>query len=162
MVPCDAVKLVYQRVLGGGHLIADPAASLARLRREYGGVGQSGGPLWEELGGGVVRVHLARLDAHGVTPEELNRWFVRSAERLRGSREELLNGLEELRQATRAGLLPFSEAALEDYLAGYAAAGYPAVSHSACYRAAYAPAYRVGMAALLPEAWKESREREKP
>lgn len=153
MGPCDAVKLVYQRVLGGGHLIADPAASLARLRAEYASVSQCSGPLWEELGGGVVRVHLSRLETHGVPVKDLNQWFVRSAEELRGSRAELMDGLAELRRATRAGLLPFPEAALEDYLAGYAAAGYPAVSHSVRYRAAYAPAYRVGLSALLPAEW---------
>ena len=35
MEPCDAVKLVYQSVLGGGHLITDPARSLERLAEEY-------------------------------------------------------------------------------------------------------------------------------
>ena len=40
------------------------------------------------------------------------------SEELRGRRAELLDGLAELRRATRAGLLPFPEAALEDFLAG--------------------------------------------
>ena len=34
MEPCDAVKLVYQSVLGGGHLITDPARSLERLAED--------------------------------------------------------------------------------------------------------------------------------
>ena len=58
---------------------------------------------------------------------------------------------EELIRAAEAGLLPFSPAALAEYLRGYRAAGCPPVSHSAAYRAAYHPAYRVGLRSLLPE-----------
>ena len=35
MEPKDAVKLIYQNVFGGGHLIRDPEACGAALRREY-------------------------------------------------------------------------------------------------------------------------------
>ena len=34
MAPQDGVKLVYQNEFGGGHLVADPAQSLERLRAE--------------------------------------------------------------------------------------------------------------------------------
>ena len=34
MQPTDAVKLVYQHVMGGGHMIADPEMSLERLKAE--------------------------------------------------------------------------------------------------------------------------------
>ena len=152
MEPCDAVKLVYQSVFGGGHLIPDPAGSLARLEEEYARTPQSSGPLWEPLGNGAARVHLARLDAWGVSPEELNRWFARSAEGFHGTQTELLAGLEELRRGVAAGLFSFSLAALEEYLAAYQAEGCPPVSHSPAYRAAYRPAYRAGLCALLPEA----------
>lgn len=151
MEPCDAVKLVYQSVLGGGHLITDPAQSLERLAEEYAAVPQTAGPLYEALGNGVVRVHLSRLDAWGVGLEALNGWFVRSAAACPGTRKGLEAALEELIRAAEAGLLPFSPAALAEYLRGYRAAGCPPVSHSAAYRAAYHPAYRVGLRSLLPE-----------
>lgn len=151
MEPCDGVKLVYQSVLGGGHLIADPARSLERLAAEYAAVPQTAGPLYEALGNGVVRVHLSRLDAWGVGLEALNNWFVGSAAACPGTREALEAGLDELTRAAEAGLFSFSQAALAEYLRGYRAAGCPPVSHSAAYRAAYHPAYRVGLRALLPE-----------
>lgn len=151
MEPCDAVKLVYQSVLGGGHLITDPARSLERLAEEYAAVPQTVGPLYEALGNGVVRVHLSRLDAWGVGLEALNSWFVRSAEVCPGTRKGLEAALEELIRAAEAGLLPFSPAALAEYLRGYRAAGCPPVSHSAAYQVAYHPAYRVGLRSLLPE-----------
>ena len=146
MEPCDAVKLVYQSVLGGGHLITDPARSLERLAEEYAAVPQTVGPLYEALGNGVVRVHLSRLDAWGVGLEALNGWFVRSAAACPGTRKALEASLWELIRAAEARLLPFSPAALAEYLRGYRA-----VSHSAAYRAAYHPAYRVGLRSLLPE-----------
>ena len=119
MEPCDAVKLVYQSVLGGGHLITAPARSLERLAEEYAAVPQTAGPLYEALGNGVVRVHLSRLDAWGVGLEALNGWFVRSAAACPGTRKGLEAALEELARAAAAGLFSFSPAALAEYLRGY-------------------------------------------
>ena len=48
-----------------------------------------------------------------------------------------------LKELTAEGKMPFSPKDLEIYLESYAAAGYPAVSHSEIYRNAYHPAYRV-------------------
>ena len=79
----------------------------------------------------------------------LDRWRAQRAQkRWQGQAEA---ALEELIRAAEAGLLPFSLAALTEYLRGYRAAGCPPVSHSAAYRAAYHPAYRVGLRSLLPE-----------
>lgn len=152
MEPCDAVKLVYQSVLGGGHLIADPGQSMSRLTAECAAVSQTAGPLYEALGNGAVRVHLSRLDAWGMDPAALNDWFVRSAEAFHGTREGLEACLEELTRAAEAGVFAFSPEALAGYLTAYRAAGCPPASHSEAYRAAYHPAYRVGLRALLPQA----------
>lgn len=143
MEPRDAVKLIYQNEFGGGHLIRDAESCLAYLQREYESVIQSSGDLVEDIGNGLVRVSLAALDAHGYTPEQLGRDFIRSATIHTGSPDRFLAKLELLRQLTRAGGLPFPFAGLESYLAEYAAAGYPMVSHSEAYRTAYAPAYRI-------------------
>ena len=109
MEPCDAVKLVYQSVLGGGHLITDPARSLERLAEEYAAVPQTVGPLYEALGNGVVRVHLSRLDAWGVGLEALNSWFVRSAEACPGTRKALEASLWELIRAAEGHVGTFDE-----------------------------------------------------
>ena len=144
MEPRDAVKLIYQNEFGGGHLIRDEESCLSYLCREYGVTSQSSGtPLTEDIGNGLVRVHLSALDAHGYTPEQLGRDFIRSAAVHTGSRDRFLRKLELLRQMAETDLLPFSSEALGFYLTEYAAAGYPMVSHSDCYRAAYTPAYRI-------------------
>lgn len=142
MAPTDAVKLVYQNEFGGGHLIADPAAFFRRLRKEYAETPKDPqGLLWEDIGNGLVRVHL------GVLPEKdleaLGQAFIRSAALHKGTVEAFREKLALLRQSAREGIFSFSSEDLDAYLEEYARAGFPPVSHSSQYRAAYAPAYRI-------------------
>ena len=149
MEPTDAVKLVYQNEFGGGHLIRDEAGCLEYLRREYAATSRAPeAPAWEDIGGGLGRVSLAAVAPEDL--EALGRAFLRSARLHTGSRGRFLEKLALLERLTEAGAFPFSREALETYLAGYARAGYPAVSHSEAYRRAYHPAYRV----VLAREWK--------
>ena len=149
MRPTDAVKLIFQNEFGGGHLIADPAASLARLRAECAALTPDpGADRLEAIGNGIVRVNLRALDPAVYPLEALNDDFVRSAAEHTGSRDAFLAKLALLREVTAEGLFAFDPAALEDYLRPYIEAGCPPVSHSPAYRAAYQPAYRVVLAAL--------------
>lgn len=144
MEPTDAVKLLYQSEFGGGHLIRDEKTCLRFLQREYEATPQRQDiPLAEEIGGGIARVNLAALDAHGLSVEELGQDFLRSAAQPRGSMELFRGKLELLTALTASGQMPFSLDALQAYLAQYEAAGFPPVSHSDAYRRAYHPAYRV-------------------
>ena len=147
--PTDAVKLIYQNEFGGGQMIADEQACLAYLRREYGQVEKSADtPLCEDIGNGIVRVHLRavkedRLDALGAA-------FIRSANAHKGEMSRFLEKLNVLRSLTEESVFAFDAAALETYLADYEKAGYPPVSHSETFRAAYRPAYRVVRTDELP------------
>ena len=144
MEPTDAVKLIYQNEFGGGHLIRDEENCLNYLRREYESVTQSAdAPLAEDIGNGMVRIHLDALEHSGYTVEQLGADFIRSARIHRGSMEQFLAKLEVLRQLTLEGRLPFSAEALDAYLEDYRQKGYPMVSHSDAYRKAYSPAYRI-------------------
>lgn len=144
MEPQDAVKLIYQNEFGGGHLIRDEESCLSYLQREYEATAQSPDvPLSEDIGNGLVRISLAALDAHDYAPEQLGRDFIRSAALHTGSRDRFLQKLELLRKMTEDGALPFPIDTLDLYLCEYANAGYPMVSHSCAYRAAYNPAYRI-------------------
>ena len=150
MQPADAVKLIYQNEFGGGHLITDEQACLARLRAEYEATPQRTDiPLTEEFGNGLVRVMLEALDSHGYSIEDLGRDFIRSANSHKGTMDSFLRKLETLRRVTRDGCFSFRETELEAYLAEYIQAGCPPVSHSSQYRQAYRPAYRVVRQALL-------------
>ncbi len=144
MAPTDAVKLIYQNEFGGGHLIRDEKACLEYLQREYKSVKQTADhPLAESIGNGLVRIHLAALDAHGYSVDQLGADFIYSARIQRGCLDRFLQKLQLLEQLTGEGVFPFSTQALQEYLAEYQKAGYPMVSHSTLYRAAYAPAYRI-------------------
>lgn len=144
MEPTDAVKLIYQNEFGGGHLIRDEAACTAYLKQEYSSVIQeTDAPLTEDIGNGMVRVHLKALDANCYAPDALAADFIRSANLHTGSRESFLVKLDVLREAVREGHFAFPPEELECYLQAYAEAGYPMVSHSDAYRRAYAPAYRI-------------------
>lgn len=153
MEPRDAVKLIYQSVFGGGHLIDDREASLRRLTQEYRSVKQlSGRPLREDIGNGMTRVHLAALEEARCTPETLNTVFVETALRHRADPADFETALELLTALAGEALFRFPPAALEEYLLHYRSAGCPAVRHSTAYRSAYHPAYRVVRLDLLEKA----------
>ena len=144
MEPTDAVKLLYQSEFGGGHLIRDEAACLNRLRQEYAATPQNPEmSLWEDIGSGMVRIHLAALEGSGYSVEELGRAFLCSAAAHQGSMDAFREKLDVLKELTRQGQMPFSPDALEKYLEEYERTGFPPVSHSETYRNAYHPAYRV-------------------
>lgn len=142
MQPRDAVKLIYQNEFGGGHLIKDEEACLLYLHREYAGVEKDATlSQCEYIGNGIVRMNLAALEESDL--EKLGRDFIRSAAIHKGTLERFQSKLSVLTELTEQGIFAFDSKALADYLAEYAALGYPAVSHSEVYRKAYRPAYRI-------------------
>ena len=150
MEPTDGVKLIYQNVFGGGHLIRDPEACRRMLRQEYAATPQvPGAALTEPIGNGMVRVILRALEENGWEADRLCDIFIRSSRAHQGSREEFLEKLDLLRALTREGIFPFGTAELEAYLEAYRAAGYPMVSHSPRFREAYQPAYRIVVEAFF-------------
>jgi len=142
MEPTDALKLLYQNEFCGGHLIQDENACLARLRAEYATVRHDRTmPLTEDIGNGIVRVNLAALP-----PEKLDALgdaFLRSSVEHRGSMAAFLETLNAVAERFAFIGFPFAKTNFFTYLDEYRKAGYPAVSHSDAYRAAYHPAYRV-------------------
>ena len=140
MQPQDAVKLLYQSEFGGGHLVTDAAAAKARLAEEFASTPKLDTPLFEDIGSGMVRVMLGALNEEEYPLAQLCSDFIRSAAQKSGTQEGFSEKLALLRTLAEKGVMPFSSAALSDYLSAYNGG---AVSHSDAYRAAYAPAYRV-------------------
>lgn len=140
----DAVKLLYQSEFGGGHMIVNPVKSLAWIQTEWEKTKkeETAAPLLEEIGGGICRVSLQALE-DGLSPETLNRMFVKTADRTAGTVENFEKKLEVLRTLCSEGKMPFGIEALEAYLSEYKENGYPPVSHSTVYRETYHPSYRV-------------------
>ncbi|MBC8448640.1 MAG: hypothetical protein H8D78_12910 [Chloroflexi bacterium] len=147
MEPRDVYKLLYQGVLGPQHLIASPEEFTERLRAEYETVPPwAAEPLWEPVRPDrtLGRLNLRPFKVRGGDVEELIAACLETAQQAWGTPEELQVAWAAFVELCRAGrwgvfLLPevlaFS-AWLEEH-------GYPIVHHSACYREADKPAYRL-------------------
>lgn len=133
----DRVKRRYQQMLGGGHMVKDASASLARLKAECGDLTPVSfeETLFEPLGNGIVRMHLRPLLQTGLSLETANAMFVYSANHFHGDAQAFMAALDGLAETDADHV----------WLENYRQAGCPAVSHSEAYRAAYAPAYRMVM-----------------
>ena len=144
MLPCDAVKLVFQNEFGGGHLIPDGEAAWERLAKEYIEIQENvEEPLLEEIGNGLVRVMLGALKPEEYPLEKVCEDFIRSSAQHKGDKISFLKKLNILREVAGEGTFGFSKKELEYYLKDYIASGCPPVSHSEVYREAYRPSYRV-------------------
>lgn len=137
----DLCKALYQSTFGCGHLISDVAAAEQSIREELAAGVPSCRDI-EPLDGLWDRVPLGIL-AGVLTPSTLARAFALSAAMPREDTAALEARLDVLRELLTEGALPYNAAEAEAELARWQAAGYPACHHSADYRAAYIPAYRV-------------------
>ena len=144
----DAIKFLYQSCMGPGHLVLDPQAVLGRLDAEWANVeGDADAPLTEPLGNGLCRLSLAACKGQGLEPSTLAALFLHTAQTVTPDRQGLEDSLNLLYN------LSFPREDVDQALEDYRKAGMPAVHHSARYRKAYAPAYRVveqDLARLLP------------
>ena len=148
MQPQDLVKLLFQSEFGTGHLLTHPASAYWYFLREMEKSDPTD-PWTEPVGDGICRLNLGAV-REKLAPHTIFRLFQRAAT-VRGNAGNLN---EKCNFAQRCGVtFPFSVAELDEYFSQFHAQEYPLVRHSAVYRAAYAPAYRVIRAAdvaLLP------------
>lgn len=140
MEAVDAVKLVYQSAFGCDHLLSEDCAG--RVKAELAHTAPcSGMPAFTPIGGGICRLNLAAPAVRELPPERIADMMRVTMAQPLGGEAAMAAGLEALRELARAGEVPFSLESLEAFLAGWD--GHTPVSHSAAYRAAYAPSYRV-------------------
>lgn len=144
----DAIKFLYQSCMGPSHLGLEPQAVLEWLEAEWVGIkGDADAASLEPLGGGLCRLSLSACKGQGLEPSTLSALFLQTAQTVSPDRQALEDSLPLLYN------LPFPRDEVERTLEEYRKAGMPAVHHSARYRKAYAPAYRVvkqDLARLLP------------
>ena len=144
MQPADMVKLLFQSEFAGGHLISNPAASLARLTDECRDAApRTAADAFEPIGCGLCRLHLGALPALGISPQTVSRLFAATANTVIGTSKRFGEKLDSFLACCRTGELPFDITEAEAYVRDYRALGCPPVSHSDTYRIAYSPAYRI-------------------
>lgn len=142
----DMVKLLYQNEFAGGHLIDDKKKSLERLKNECEAqpeLAPKQEQAFEDIGNDLCRMNIRALGNLGITLATANSFFTETAASHKGSIGRFEKKLDVFLKCCWSGLLPFEPEKAEVYIRGLKAQGYPPVSHSAAYRGAYSPAYRV-------------------
>lgn len=131
----DAVKLVFQGMLGVGHLIDSKESALSRLKQEMDGLEPDAKePLTERISPQWFRLNLRAAKAKGIRDTEIAELVFRSAEQrpLPFTRQNVYNFCvkwDRSEQMTSAASEILDESTLP--------------SHSQPYRERYHPAYRV-------------------
>lgn len=149
--PQDAVKLAFQTVYGGGHLITDRPHTYTYLMEESAPLADREWAV-EDIGGGHARLYLGNAPADAVFA-----LFTCSADRdAKDTRSETERRLQFQKQLAilsslaESGYFRFTAAEFSTFVTEYMAHGIHAVRHSDAYRQAYAPAYRVIRREFVP------------
>lgn len=137
MVAQDAAKLIYQAVLGPGHLGRAGTPKVEYIAKEMATAAKRDIPLYESIGNGIVRLNLDSLE-NQLRPETVHQLFLRTAKAHTGSLEQLK---EQLALFADSGLFPAETVSAE--LQKLQDSDYAPVSHSQPYHEAYDPHYRL-------------------
>ena len=132
----DFGKLAYQSEFGPAHLMADPERVCSALIAECGEADDAAAPP-EPIGNGLCRFHLTAAHGSPGAAALLARLFAATAERYRGkgSKDSLLEKLAALGTLNIPGWAAWAE--------DYRRQGCPVLRHSAAFRGAYRPHYRL-------------------
>lgn len=147
MQPCDAAKFCFQAVFGAEHLLSDPKAAEARFFAEFSATPSLPRRMAQNLSDRYCRVDIAAWKARSLPPETLFSLFLKTAQSpCAAAPAEPEAALSQVGQMARDGRFAFSEKVWDEFLAQYSRTP---VHHSAIYRDAYRPAYRVISRELL-------------
>lgn len=148
----DIYKLLHQAALGPAHAVENLTAR-GRLAREATALGAGPNePLIDPISpdGRLARVHLRPYVEQGRDLEALADAFAATARTWSPSTDKLAKFCGCLGDLADAGGIAFSRSDVVAYMDARANEGWPAVHHSAAFRAAWRPAYRVVDVNLLP------------
>ena len=142
----DAYKLIYQAVFGIEHILNNLDAAKSYLEREFEAIAAGDSEdLIETISpsGEVVRLNLKPYKFRHGNLEKLFQAMLRSAEQIKGSREDFLKWWGYFKEAVIQSELDFDLAEIEAFDKKVQSENYPAMHHSPQYREANQPAYRV-------------------
>lgn len=149
----DLYKLIYQAALGCEHAAHDEDTARDWLEREVGAL-ETGPqePTVDPLSpdGRIVRINLRPYAAERGDLGALLAAFLQTANEYRGTLGQLERYWVYAEGMAAEGRLPFAPAQLRAFFAARRAERFPAIHHSAPYREAYRPAYRVVSLEYLP------------
>lgn len=157
--PRDIIKLCFQAVFGGEHLLEDMEGAENYFNEEYDRVQEQDIPLYEQISGEICRVNLAAWKYRKLPGKWLFRMFAASAKAgyttgnnldksvvenagENGS-ERLQSCLKQAEHVVQARATTFSVADWKNCVEDYWKQGLHPVHHSDIYREKEKPAYRV-------------------
>ena len=138
----DIFKFIFQSAFGCEHLVSSKERALNYIKEELKRVSGDEAPRVDRLDGDYSRVYLSCLNDK-VTPEIMAKYFCLSAKIEPDGKEKLLEKIAVARELILNGAIPLSLSDFDELHEKWRDAGYPAIHHSASFREAYHPAYRV-------------------
>jgi hypothetical protein len=142
----DAYKLIYQSVFGIRHILDNLEKAKNYLQQEFESINADN---YENLiekisvSGEIVRLNLRPFKYRNGNSDRLSQAMLLSAEEIYGSAAEFLDFWNQFKEAVFIDELNFDTADLSVFDHKVKSENYPSQHHSAAYRAANRPAYRV-------------------
>ena len=143
MRPEDVAKLCYQAALGAEHLLTDPDGARRYFIAEFEAVSARDCPLFEKISDSTVRVDLGAWKAKGLPGEWLFNMFYASACPRVDRKKLLVEYLCDAEDCFCGVEKTFSNYEWATFVKSYIDEGMPSIHHSAAYREAEKPSYRV-------------------
>lgn len=147
----DAVKLCYQAAFGAEHLLSDEDGARAYLVTEFEGILPTSEPLFEMISDEIARVNLGAWKRENRDIDALFCAFKGSAFIREGATDAFLFYLQEAEKIMSCSMPDFDLEKWRDFLEKYRASGMPPIHHSAQYREAEKPSYRIVKKSLLED-----------
>lgn len=139
--PQDMYKMCFQAAFGAEHMIADTQRARTYLQQEFDQTeADKRQPLMEWLCEDVARVNIAAYKATGASLEILFDLFLASAMAFGGNKDRFEVYLKQTAELVKEGVFSFTEAEWNAFCQDRQVGP---VHHSAFYREAEQPAYRV-------------------
>ena len=143
----DVYTLIYQGAMGAGYYSADADGFEERLIKEFEEIKEDEKKLlWETIrpDGELVRVHMSALKARGGQPQVLSTLCMWTASIFQGDEQDLMDGWATFWHVCRDNRLSkFPEVEILEFDEWVKKNKYPSTHHSAVFRNAYDPHYRL-------------------
>jgi hypothetical protein len=149
----DIYKLLQQSALGAGHALDDADSLRQQYDNELASMGAGPEePLVDTISpdGRLARIHLRAYREAGHSDDALFDAFVQTAREYPPAPDKLVKFCGCVADLAGAGGIAFDQSEVARYFEAIAQKAYPIVRHSAAFRKAYRPAYRIVCIDFLP------------
>ena len=141
--PQDALKFIYQKTMGNGHLLSNANNCIASLEKERQSFSKTTDIPFTFLGNGFCRLHLNNLQVNELSNSTLYNMMTYSQKFFTPNKLEFIKHIDWLKEQSVQSNLDFSLNELQEFLSKYNLERCPPFSHSEKYKQLVNPSYRV-------------------